>query len=231
MTCNGSARATAENDWSQQLGQVARNAGIRNETVDQLLEGTLNVSKKNNLRKVGQVYTAVVEQEGEAGKKARKAASAMLRYNRGQIATDNQKEAIETGKKLADTLRISEDGKLHVTIGGRKVEGKGAVEVTTSSTVPTLEETRKDTKTQPAPAEGQKTPEAQPEPAEGQKAQRSSLPRRRSRRLLRSSPRRRRIRRPRKRSQPRRRRRKPRKPNPHQKKRPRKAKRKRKWWA
>ena len=153
-----------ENQWNQQLGQVASDAGIQNKILEGLREGTLDVSKKNNLRKVGQVYTEVAELDNEAGKKAREAASAMLSHNRGKIATDTQKEAIETGKRLAGTLQVSEDGKLRV-IRGEKNGEKAEVEVSTGKTVPATAKTESETeKTEPA-AETRESTEGKTETA------------------------------------------------------------------
>lgn len=132
----------AENDWSQQLGQIAERAGIVDQTTAALQEGTLDVNKKGSRRKIGQLYNSVAEARGKAGEKAREAASAMLTTNRGKIATDNQKEAIETGKKLAETLIINPDGQLRVNDvrkDARNNANKAVVEVTTGDTVPAAE--------------------------------------------------------------------------------------------
>jgi len=161
-----------ENDWNQQLGRVASDAGISDKTADALMQGTLNISRKNNLRKVGQLYNTLADMADEKGnRRIREAASAMLRYNRGKIATDTQKEAIETGKQLAGTLQVSEDGKLHVIRGGEKSDTKAEVEVSTGKTVPATAKTESETeKTEPAAETRESTEEKTETAAEAPEA-------------------------------------------------------------
>lgn len=126
-------RTVMENDWGQQLAQAAQNAGIENETTRALSEQGLDATRKKGQRQVGKLFREVYDKadtETEAGREALETASAMLTHNRGQLATDNQKEAIETGKELAGTLQVSEDGKLHVNRIGQQINEQAAEEAT-----------------------------------------------------------------------------------------------------
>ena len=112
-------RTVLENEWGAELGAAAESAGMTDDATSALREGTLDANKKGNQRKVGKAYREIygdVALDTETDRKTREEAAAMLTYNKGKIATGDTQGAIDTGKKLAGTAKISGDGKLHTPL-------------------------------------------------------------------------------------------------------------------